>query len=54
MLLAEAVIAEVLGGLFLAYSCVKHVRGSEGMALAVLVCSLVLLVGIPLTVHFSA
>lgn len=49
MLFAEAVIAEVLGGLFLAYSSIKHLKGSEGVGVAIIVCSFVLLAAIPLT-----
>jgi len=49
MLFAEAVIAELAGAALLAYSGVKHIRGSEGAAFAVLVFALVLLFCIPLT-----
>jgi hypothetical protein len=49
MLFAEAVIAEMLGGLFLAYSSIKHLKGSEGVGVAIIVCAFVLLVAIPLT-----
>jgi hypothetical protein len=52
MLLGEAVIAEILGGLFLAYVAVKHIRGSEGIAVAAMIVTFVLLVAIPLTAHF--
>jgi hypothetical protein len=49
MLFAEAVIAEVVGGLFLAYSSVKHLKGSEGVGVAIIVCAFILLAVIPLT-----
>jgi hypothetical protein len=52
MLLGEAIIAEVLGGIVLAYTAIKHVGGSEGVALAAMVAGFVLLVAIPLTSHF--
>jgi hypothetical protein len=52
MLLAEAVIAELLGAAVVAYSGVKHIRGSEGVAFAVLVVALVLLFCIPLTANY--
>lgn len=52
MLLAEAVIAEVAGALLVGYSGVKHIRGSEGIAFAVLVLALVILFVIPLTAHY--
>jgi hypothetical protein len=54
MLLAEAVIAELVGALLVGYSGTKHIRGSEGVAFAVLLLALVVLVGIPLTAsHLS-
>jgi hypothetical protein len=37
MLLAEAVIAEILAALFVGYSSIKHIRGSEGVAVAALI-----------------
>ena len=52
MLLPEAVIAELLGAVFVAYSCTKRIRGGEGYAAAVLVIALVLLAAIPLTAKF--
>ncbi len=52
MLLAEAVIAELLGALLISYSGIKRIRGSEGVAFAVLLCALVLLFFIPLTAHY--
>ena len=54
MLLAEAVVAELVGALLVGYSGVKHIRGSEGVAFAVLLLALVVLVVIPLTAsHLS-
>ncbi len=52
MLLAEAVIAEVVGAALVGYSGLKHIRGSEGVAFAVLVLALVVLFFIPLTAHY--
>ncbi|HEY8285725.1 MAG TPA: hypothetical protein VIJ28_15175 [Chloroflexota bacterium] len=52
MLLPEAVIAEILGALFIAYSCIKRIRGGEGYGAAVLVISVVLLAAIPVTAKF--
>jgi hypothetical protein len=52
MLLAEAVIAQVVGALLIGYSGIKHIRGSEGVAFAVLVMALVVLFFIPLTAHY--
>ena len=52
MLLPEAVIAELLGAAFLAYSCAKRIGGNEGYGAAVLVVAAVLLAGIPLTTNF--
>ncbi|HVA92219.1 MAG TPA: hypothetical protein VNL71_20530 [Chloroflexota bacterium] len=52
MLLPEAVIAEILGALFIAYSCTKRIRGSEGYGAAVLVVTVVLLAAIPVTAKF--
>ena len=52
MLLPEAVIAELLGAAFVAYSCTKRIGGNEGYGMAVLVVALVLLAGIPLTANF--
>jgi hypothetical protein len=54
MLLAEAVIAEILAALFVGYSSIKHIRGSEGVAVAALALSLVVLFFVPLTAHFLA
>ena len=52
MLLAEAVIAQLLGALLIGYSGIKHIGGSEGVAFAVLVLALVLLFVVPLTAHY--
>lgn len=52
MLLGEAIIAEILGGIVLSYTASKHIRGSEGVAVAAIIMSFVLLVAIPLTSHF--
>ena len=52
MLFAEAVIAELLGVAMIAYSGIKHIRGSEGVAVAALVVALELLFVIPLTAHY--
>lgn len=52
MLLPEAVIAEILGALFLAYSCTRRIRGNEGYGAAVLIIAVVLLAAIPLTAKF--
>ena len=52
MLLPEAVIAELLGAAFVAYSCFKRIGGNEGYGMAVLVVAVVLLAGIPLTANF--
>jgi hypothetical protein len=52
MLLPEAVIAELLGAAFVAYSCTKRIGGNEGYGAAVLVIAAVLLAGIPLTANF--
>ncbi len=52
MLLPEAVIAELLGAAFLAYSCVRRIGGNEGYGAAVLVVAAVLLACIPLTANF--
>jgi hypothetical protein len=52
MLLPEAVIAELLGAAFVAYSCAKRIGGNEGYGLAVLILAGVLLAGIPLTANF--
>ena len=52
MLLPEAVIAELLGAVFVAYSCAKRIGGNEGYGAAVLVLAAVLLAGIPLTANF--
>jgi hypothetical protein len=52
MLLPEAVIAELLGAVFVAYSCIKRIGGNEGYGAAVLVLAVVLLAGIPLTANF--
>jgi hypothetical protein len=49
MLFAEAVIAEVAVGLFLMYSSIRHLKGNEGVGVAVIICAFVLLVAIPLT-----
>jgi len=54
MLLAEAVIAELLAAGFLGYSSIKHIKGSEGLAVALLVFSLALLFFVPLTAHYLA
>jgi hypothetical protein len=54
MLLAEAVIAELLGAAFVGYTSIKHIRGSEGIAVAVLVFAFVLLVCVPLTANYLA
>lgn len=52
MLLAEAVIAELLGAVFIGYSSIRHMRGSEGIAVAILVLALVLLLVIPVTAFY--
>ncbi|MDB5057193.1 MAG: hypothetical protein JWO59_665 [Chloroflexi bacterium] len=52
MLLAEAVIAELLGAAFIGYTSIKHIRGSEGIAVAALVFALVALFCIPLTANY--
>ena len=52
MLATEAIIAWVIGALFLSYTCIKHIRGSEGIAMAAVVWALILFVAIPFTVHF--
>ncbi|HXT35670.1 MAG TPA: hypothetical protein VN837_08850 [Chloroflexota bacterium] len=52
MLLPEAIIAEILGALFIAYSCTRRIRGNEGYGAAVLVIAVVLLVVIPVTAAF--
>ena len=52
MLFAEAVIAELLGAAVVAYSGTKRIRGSEGVAFAVLVVALVVLFFIPLTANY--
>jgi hypothetical protein len=52
MLFAEAVIAEVLAALIVGYSGIKHIRGSEGVAFAVLVLALVILFIIPTTANY--
>jgi hypothetical protein len=52
MLLAEAVIAELLGALLVGYSGIKHIKGSEGIAFALLVFAFVLLFCIPLTANY--
>lgn len=52
MLLGEAIIAEVLGGIVLAYTAIKHIRGSEGIAVAAVLAGFILLVAIPLTAQF--
>lgn len=52
MLYGEAVIAEVLGALFLAYTSAKHIKGSEGIGVATGIVALVLFVAIPFTKHF--
>lgn len=49
MLFAEAVIAEIVGGLFLMYSSVRHLKGNEGVGVAIIICAFVVLVAIPLT-----
>src|SRR5262249_10273886 len=52
MLLGEAIIAEIRGGIVLAYTALKHIRGSEGVAVAALVAGFTLLVAIPVTAQF--
>ncbi|HVC81726.1 MAG TPA: hypothetical protein VNL35_14635 [Chloroflexota bacterium] len=52
MLLPEAIIAEILGALFIAYSCTRRIRGGEGYGAAVLVIAVVLLAVIPVTAKF--
>jgi hypothetical protein len=49
MLLAEAVIAEIMGTLLLSYTSIKHIKGSEGIAMAAVIWSIVLFAVIPLT-----
>lgn len=52
MLLAEAVIAEVLVTLIVAYSLLKRNRSAEGTALAVMIAAALLFVVIPITYHY--
>ena len=52
MLLAEAVIAELLGAVLAGYSGIKHIRGSEGVAFALLLVAFVLLFCVPLTAKY--
>lgn len=54
MLQTEAIIAEIIGGVFIMYSSVRHLKGSEGVAVATIVATLILFVAIPLTIKFAA
>jgi hypothetical protein len=52
MLTTEAVIAWILGAVFLSYSTIKRLPTTEGIGLTVVIWGLVLFVAIPLTTHF--
>jgi hypothetical protein len=54
VLLAEAVIAEIMAAVFVGYSSIKRIKGSEGVAVAALTLCLVVLFFVPLTAHFLA
>lgn len=54
MLSTEAVLAEVIGALFLTYSVLRHQRGSEGIGLAAVIWAFVLFVAIPLTINAAS
>lgn len=54
MLSTEAIVAEVLGALFVSYSILRRSRSSESMALVTIVWAVILFVIIPITVHYSA
>jgi hypothetical protein len=52
MLNTEAVIAWIIGAVFLTYSILKRRRSTEGIGLVIVMWGLVLFVFIPLTIHF--
>lgn len=54
MLVAEAIIAEIVVTLIIIYSVVKRNRSSEGVGAAVAITAALLFIAIPITYHFMS
>jgi hypothetical protein len=54
MLSTEAVLAELVGAVFLTYSVMRRMQGIEGVGLVAVIWALVLFVAIPLTINAAA